>query len=558
MKRLLLLSILIGSVCVYSCSKKTDTDNVSAKQRSMLPEIERPVFKKDTFNIKDYGAVGDGVTLNTESINRAIKECSQAGGGVVLVPQGFWLTGPVELQSNVNLSIKRDAILQFTTDFDEYSLVETNYEGLKAVRNQSPISGKNLENIAITGKGVIDGAGEAWRMVKKSKQTASQWKKLVSSGGVVSSDGKIWYPTEKSLKGAQTKDPGVLKEGKTIEDFKDIKDYLRPNMVSLFHCKKVLLEGVTFQNSPAWCIHPFMCEDLTVSGIFAKNPWYGQNGDGIDVESCKNVLIENSIFDVGDDGICMKSGRNEEGRKRGAPTENVIINNCKVYHAHGGFVIGSEMSGGVKNVYVSNCSFLGTDVGLRFKTTRGRGGVVENIHISHINMRNITGDAIRFDMYYGAKDPVPLAGEKRVKPERKLMPVTEETPQFREFYISHVYCNGANYGIFMRGLPEMNIKQIHLDSLVLKTQKGMLAIDADSIYLNHVRLLSSEQSSVISLINSKNMSFNHVMTDSTVQDYMDINGQYSKNITVKNAPFSDIKSKINLSKLVSSKTLKIE
>src|SRR5699024_6195184 len=133
-----------------------------------------------------------------------------------------------------NLSIKRDAILQFTTDFDEYSLVETNYEGLKAVRNQSPISGKNLENIAITGKGVIDGAGEAWRMVKKSKQTASQWKKLVSSGGVVSSDGKIWYPTEKSLKGAQTKDPGVLKEGKTIEDFKDIKDYLRPNMVSLF------------------------------------------------------------------------------------------------------------------------------------------------------------------------------------------------------------------------------------------------------------------------------------------------------------------------------------
>src|SRR5699024_4986968 len=154
-------------------------------------------------------------------------------------------------------SIDGDAILQFTTDFDEYPLVKTNYEGLKAVRNQSPISGKDLENVAITGKGVIDGAGEAWRMVKKGKQTASQWKKLIASGGVVGPGGKIWYPTEKSLKGAQTEDPGVLKEGMSIEDFKDIKDYLRPNMISLFHCKKVLLEGVTFQNSPAWCIHPF-------------------------------------------------------------------------------------------------------------------------------------------------------------------------------------------------------------------------------------------------------------------------------------------------------------
>ncbi len=553
---------LISGLALFSLSCKSDSPDAnkgtSVAQEDGLPKITRPSFKADTFNIVKYGAVSDGVTLNTKSINEAIKKCNENGGGVVLVPGGFWLTGPIVLQSNVNLCIASDALLQFTTDFDEYPLVKTNYEGLQAVRCQSPISGKNLENVAITGKGVIDGAGEAWRMVKKGKLTASQWKKLVASGGVVGPQDRIWYPSEKSLKGAQTKDAGVLKGGKTAKDFEAIKDYLRPNMISIFHSKKVLLEGVTFQNSPAWCIHPFMCEDLTVSGIYAKNPWYGQNGDGIDVESCKKVLIENSTFDVGDDGICMKSGRNEEGRKRNAPTENVIVRNCKVYHAHGGFVIGSEMSGGVRNVYVSNCSFIGTDVGLRFKTTRGRGGVVENIHASHINMRNISGDAIRFDMYYAAKDPVPLAGEKRAAPKRELLPVMEGTPQFRDFYIDHVYCNGAEHGIFMRGLPEMNIKQIHLNDLVLKTNKGMEAIEADSIYLKNVRLLPADTNPVITLINSKNISLDHVTSDSSMEEYMSITGSASKNIQVKNNSFKNLKDKISLSDQVSPKGLKIE
>lgn len=553
-----LFSIVIV-IYLSGCNHTGTPDRINAGiGTDSLPHVSRPTFKTDTFNIVDFGAVGDGVTLNTESINKAIKECNAQGGGVVLVPRGFWLTGPVVLQSNVNLCIVSDALLQFTTDFDEYPLVKTNYEGLEAVRCQSPVSGKDLENVAITGGGVIDGGGEAWRMVKKSKLTASQWEKLVASGGVVDPDERIWYPSEKSLKGSRTKDAGVLKDGKTARDFENIKDYLRPNMISLFHCKKVLLEGVTFQNSPAWCIHPFMCENLTVSGIFAKNPWYGQNGDGIDVESCKNVLIENSIFDVGDDGICMKSGRDEEGRKRNAPTENVIVRNCKVYHAHGGFVIGSEMSGGVRNVYVSDCSFIGTDVGLRFKTTRGRGGVVENIHASHINMRNISGDAIRFDMYYAAKDPVPLAGEKRAQPKRELLPVTEGTPQFRDFYIDHIYCNGANYGIFMRGLPEMNIKQIHLTDLVLKTRKGMEAIEADHIFLKNIKLLPVEEDPVITLINSKNISLDHVTSDSNIDEYMSIIGSDSKNIQIKNNSFKDLRDKITFSDQVSPEILKIE
>src|SRR5690606_23849512 len=326
--------------------------------------------------------------------------------------------------------------------------------------NQSPISATKAENIAITGQGIIDGNGDVWRVVKRAKLTDSQWKKLVASGGVLSDDKNTWYPSEGMKKGSKMKNPGVISPEHSPEHFQSIKDFLRPNLLVLTECKKILLEGVVFQNSPAWCLHTLLCDQLTVRDIFVKNPWYAQNGDGIDVESCKNVLIENSVFDVGDDALCMKSGRDAEGRKRGMPTENVIIRNCTVYSSHGGFVIGSEMSGGAKNIYVSNCTFIGADIGLRFKTTRGRGGVVENIFIKDIYMKDIPGDAILFDMYYAAKDPVPQAGEKRELPKVEFKPVDETTPVFKNFHISNVYCNGAAKGIFVRGLPERHVKDI--------------------------------------------------------------------------------------------------
>ncbi|HET7898711.1 MAG TPA: glycosyl hydrolase family 28 protein, partial [Flavisolibacter sp.] len=271
--------------------------------------VKEPVFKKDSFYITRYGAKSDGMTLNTKSINTAIDECSKKGGGVVVVPAGFWLTGPVVLKSNVNLHLQKNALLQFTKDFNQYPLVKGNWEGLAQMRNQSPLSAENAINIAITGFGIVDGNGDAWRMVKRDKLTETQWKKLVASGGVLSEDKKTWYPSEKSVKGSTMKNPGEIKADKTPEFYESIKDFLRPNLLVFASCKNVLLEGVTFQNSPAWCLHPLMCENLTVRNVYAKNPWYAQNGDGIDVESCKNVLIEGSTFDVGDDGICIKSGR---------------------------------------------------------------------------------------------------------------------------------------------------------------------------------------------------------------------------------------------------------
>ena len=484
-----LLSFAIASGLLYSGIAHAQLPSAAAEAWKHLPTIQEPVFKKDTFNITRYGAVPDGVTLNTKSINDAIADCSSKGGGVVLVPAGVWLTGPIVLKSNVNLHLHGEAIVQLTSDFNQFPLVEGNFEGKCSARNQSPVSGTDLENVAITGNGIIDGNGEAWRMMNKERVTESQWKKLVASGGIVSDDGRRWYPSAKNKKGNEEKSSSVLGAGKTLKDFEDIKDFLRPNLVVLTNCKKVLLEGVVFRQSPAWCLHPLLCEDLTLRNVKIRNPEYAQNGDGVDVESCKNVLIEGSTFDCGDDGICIKSGRDEEGRKRGKPTENVIVRNNIVYHAHGGFVIGSEMSGGARNIFVYDCAFIGTDKGLRFKTARGRGGVVEKIYVRNISMKDIAGEAIFFDMYYFTKPPAP--GQKPEMPA-----VTEATPQFRDIYISDVVCNGAEKGIFMRGLPEMKVQRIYLGNMVLRANKGAELIEASAISLSKVKLLPEKGPSV--------------------------------------------------------------
>ncbi|MDQ6813736.1 MAG: glycoside hydrolase family 28 protein [Bacteroidota bacterium] len=505
---------------------------VAFKSPDKLPQVIAPVFKKDTFNIVNYGAKSDGIFINTTSINNAITTCSSKGGGVVVVPAGLWLTGPIVLKSNVNLHLQKNALLQFSSDFNQYQLVEGNWEGVPQMRNQSPISATRAHNFAITGFGIVDGAGDAWRMVKKDKLTETQWKKLTGSGGMLSGDKKTWYPSEKSLKGSAMDNPGVITPTKTRSDYEEIKDFLRPNLVVLTSCDKVLLEGVTFQNSPAWNLHPLMTNNLTVRNVYAKNPWYAQNGDGIDIESCANVLLEGSTFDVGDDGICIKSGKDELGRKRGLPTQNVVVRNCTVYHAHGGFVIGSEMSGGVKNMYVSNCTFIGTDIGLRFKTTRGRGGIVEDIYISDINMKDVVGEAILFDMYYAAKDPIPLAGEKREPPKVETLPVTEATPQFRNFYVKNVVCTGAEKAIFVRGIPEMNVKNVVLENMVIRSKKGIDITEGSGIQLKNIQLITDDTEAVANIHNSQNITIQNLKYPEATKLLFNVSGEKSKGIVV--------------------------
>ncbi len=515
-------------------------------QWNKLPVVISPKFKKDTTSIVKFGAIPDGYTLNTKSINDAITAVSKKGGGVVFVPAGLWLTGPVVIKSNVNLHLAQGATLLFTADKSQYPLVAANWEGLPQMRNQSPVSATDAVNIAITGKGIIDGNGDPWRAVKSDKLTASQWKKLVASGGVLSEDKKTWYPSESFMKGSKMpSNPGMITPDRDAAYYESIKDFLRPNMVLFTKCKNVLLEGVIFQNSPAWCLHPLMCENLTVKNIFVKNPWYAQNGDGIDVESCKNVLIENSVFDVGDDALCMKSGRDAEGRKRGMPTENVIIRGCTVYASHGGFVIGSEMSGGARNIYVSNCTFIGSDIGLRFKTTRGRGGVVENIFIKDIYMKDIPAEAILFDMYYMAKDPVALVGEKRELPKVEFKAVDETTPSFRNFHISNVYCNGAEKGIFLRGVPEMHVKNIVLENMVLQADKGIDVQEASNITFRNIKVISKETNPVVDVIQSDNLVFDNITYKEGAELLFRISGERTKDIKVKNTDASKAKEKVS-------------
>jgi polygalacturonase len=529
---------------IYICCLLLTGSLLGFSQSGKLPVILQPIFKKDTFSIVKFGAIADGITLNTKSINAAIDACHKKGGGVVVVPAGLWLTGPVVLQSNVNLHLKKNATLQFTDDKSQYPLVKGNWEGLQQMRNQSPISATNATNIGITGYGIIDGNGQAWRQVKKEKLTESQWKTLVASGGVLSEDGKSWYPSEQFKNASSLKNPGEIKPDRDEAYYKTIKDFLRPNLLVLANCRKILLEGVTFQNSPAWCLHPLMSEHITVRNIYVKNPWFAQNGDGIDLESCKNTLIENSVFDVGDDALCMKSGRDAAGRERGMPTENVIIRNCTVYHAHGGFVVGSEMSGGARNIWVYDCTFIGTDIGLRFKTTRGRGGIVEKIYITNISMKDIPGEAILFDMYYMAKDPIALAGEKREAPRVEFQPVSETTPQFRDIHISNVVCNGAEKAIFIRGLPEMHVKNIVLENMVLQAKRGIDCQEASGITFKNIKVISKETDPVVEILNSDNIVFDKLVYKEGSNLLFRIGGDRSGKISIKNTDASKAAQKV--------------
>ena len=515
------LGVILLTGIVTSTAREVADDPVYSW--SNLPRVVEPSFQPDTFNIRQFGAKPDGVTLNTLSINEAISTCSRDGGGVVLIPAGYWLTGPIELKSNVNLHLEKNAFLQFTADFDQYQIVEGNYEGKPSARNQSPISGTGLTNVAITGSGVIDGNGDAWRMVTKGALTEREWRAKVASGGLVSADGKTWYPSEKVKKAHEGKRSVLLADANSLADFEDIKDYLRPNMVVLTNCSNVLLEGVTFQNSPAWNLHPLLCNNLTLRNLRVKNPDYAQNGDGVDIESCANVLVESCVFDVGDDAICIKSGKDEEGRKRGVATQRVIIRNNVVYAGHGGFVVGSEMSGGVRDIFVEQCTFMGTDKGIRFKTTRGRGGVVENIFIRDINMANIVQEAIFFDMYYWTTPPA--ANEVQ-----EIPPVTEETPIIRNVSIDRVVCNGAAKGIFIRGLPEMPLQNIRMTELTLNVDKGVEMTDADQVSITKSIIRPQQKDVLIYGENIRRVTVDSLTFPAGVEALVELNGPRSADV----------------------------
>ncbi len=493
-----LRNMIVGCMLLVSTSYLAAQSSLPGKEFydnlpfTMAP-VEQPVFPDRSVFITDFGAVADGETLCTKAINRAIESIHQQGGGKVIIPAGLWITGPIELLSHVNLHAERNALVLFTADHTRYPIITTNFEGTTGRRSQSPIWAKGQTNIAITGEGIFDGNGDTWRPVKKMKMTAHQWNRLINSGGGVDGAVEIWYPSAGALKGSIIQRSDLH----TDADWEEIRDFLRPVLLNFTECSKILLQGVTFKNSPNWCLHPLMCSDITIDGVLVSNPWYAQNGDALDLESCNQVLVINSLFDAGDDGICLKSGKNEEGRRRGIPTRNVVVYNNTVLHGHGGFVVGSEMSGGVENIYVDNCIFTGTDVGLRFKSGRGRGGKVKNIYISNIYMRNIAGDPIIFDLYYGMP-----RGE-----EVKMIPVTEETPVFRDIYIKDVICHGSGRALFFNGLPETPVRDVEMENVtILEASEGAAFNYVRDVKMKNIRLgLKSGEPAGITFTHTENI-----------------------------------------------------
>ncbi|NQU85170.1 MAG: glycoside hydrolase family 28 protein [Mariniphaga sp.] len=483
-----------------------------AKGKFIYPEIAKTEFRSDTFNIIDFGAIPGVENIKKDAINKAILKCTESGGGTVLIPEGIWHTGPIIMQNNINLHISINTLVIFSKDFNDYPLIKSSYEGNTAWRCQSPISGNNLENIAFTGIGIFDGSGDVWRPVKKEKMTQRQWSDLIKSGGILDERKRIWYPTEKALNGSLNS----LTANSSKDNALQVKDFLRPVMVSLIECNTILIDGPTFQNSPAWCIHPLMCENITVQNMNVRNPWYAQNGDGIDFESCRNGIITDCTFDVGDDAVCIKSGKDEEGRQRGMPTENFIVQNIIVYHGHGGFTIGSEMSGGVRNILIQNCTFLGTDIGLRFKSTRGRGGVVEDIFISDIIMKDIPTNAISFNLFYGGTSPIPDSEEmeinQNVKNQPALPEANETTPSFKNIYMNNITCNGAEQAIFIQGLPEMYVKNIVFENVKINAEKGVFLSWVENIEFYNTSFETIE-SEGISKIHTKNLKFRNTMVN---------------------------------------------
>ncbi len=447
-----------------------------------MPAISLPSIPAGEVVLTDFGAVGDGVTLVTEAFEKAFDALEQRGGGTLVVPAGIWFTGPIGLRSHTCLHLEENAIIVFSADQDLYPIIDTNFEGLDVRRCLSPLHAEGATDIAITGRGIIDGNGTPWRELKRRKVGDDIWNPVVKSGGVLSEDGKVWYPDEGYRKARAT--AGSLNFPDPSLDENEIKTFLRPVLLSLRNCERILLEGVSFQNSPAWNLHPLWCKDLTIRNIVVRNPHYSTNGDGIDIEGCENVLLTGSSFDVGDDAICIKSGKDADGRRHARPCRNLVIEDCTVYHGHGGFVVGSEMSGGAENILVRGCRFIGTDVGLRFKSTRGRGGVVKNIWCEDIYMKDIVAEAVIFNLYYAGVS----SSDREDQAEADILPVDETTPEFRDMHISRVVCSGAKQAIFINGLPELPVSGIDFHDCTFTAAKGAEVHFAQDISFDNVRV----------------------------------------------------------------------
>jgi polygalacturonase len=393
-----------------------------------MPPLVAPVFAPRVFDIRKFGAGAGAQTSSAQAIAAAIAACSGSGGGRVLVPAGVWLTGPIHLKSNVELHLDDGAELRFSQRFEDYLPPVFMQRGGVRCYGYSPlIYARGCNNIAVTGRGKLNGQGEAWWPWKSRQPGMTRLFKAGAAG----------VPVEQRVFASE--DEGV-----------------RPPFIQPIECRNVLLEGFTLTSGPSWNIHPVCCENVIVRGVSVIT--HGPNNDGIDPDSCRNVLIEDCVLDTGDDCICLKAGRDEDGWAVGKPCENVVIRRCRTQRGHGGVVFGSEMSAGIRNVFVHDCRFEGTDIGLRFKSLPGRGGYVENVWCQDIEMDSIRSAAIHMTFRYSKPDSASAA-----------------QPRFRNIQIRHVTCAKAKQAAVILGLPANRISDVLIEDVRIAASRGVSA-----------------------------------------------------------------------------------
>lgn len=394
------------------------------------------------YNVTDYGALPNTEQSSTSGIQAAIDAASLAGGGTVFVPAGIYLTGSVSLRSHIELRLSPGSVLKFSTDPSEYPIVESRWEGANRQVYASCLYGADLENVSVTGGGTLDGCGQEW------------WNRHRGASE------ELRYP--------------------------------RPKLIGLDRCRRVTLRDLHLVNSPSWTVNPMRCQDVTIDNLSILNPADSPNTDGINPESCSGVRIVNCHIDVGDDCIAIKSGT-EDAQER-IPCENISIANCTMLHGHGAVVLGSEMSGDIRNVVIQNCVFKETDRGIRFKSRRGRGGIVEDIRVSNIVMENVICPFI-LNLYYFCGP----RGQDRYVWDKNPYPVTKETPIFRRIHFAHITARQVHAAAgFLYGLAEMPISEVTFDDIEISMAEdaipGLPAMMADlepmrarGFYLGNVR-----------------------------------------------------------------------
>lgn len=508
----------------------------------------------ETINIIDFGAKPDGQTSNTPVIKKAIETLSQKGGGTVYFPTGTYLTGPIVMKSNITLDIDVGATIKFTDDFAEYTpFVEMRYEGVVMKSFCPMIYAYEQENITIKGEGTIDGNGKKW------------WYGTFTIEG---------YHKDDDFKNELAKYQEMWSKENadfTVEEQSDwkrtlAKRFFRPPLMQPYKCKNVKIEGIKIINSPFWTINPEFCENVSVLGVNINNP-DAPNTDGINPSSCKNVIIANSHINVGDDCITLKSGRDLQGREYATPCENITITNCVMRAGHGGVVIGSEMSGDVRKVTISNCVFDGTDRGIRIKSTRGRGGIVEDIRISNIVMKDIAYEAITMNLFYS-----------KVPAEN----FSERTPVFRNIHVNGLTGSNVKTACTILGIEESPIYNISLTDINIDAQFGIEIDKAKDITLDNVRI-SSKTSAAFKISDSENIYLNNatnpepladkaVIEASNIKDmfiqgcfpkagsssFLNIKGKDTQNIILKNNAFNRLKNILEKGSDLNASTVIIE